>query len=142
MSMPGLRKLQKKDAAQVALLIKQLTQNINDPKNLEKRIATLPLQKTSQFFVAEVGGKLVGFGGLAWYLIPSKGLVGWVEELVVDGKNRRQGIGKALMEKIVALAEAKKIKQVKLTSTKPAKSLYEKLGFTKKDHDYMVKKEL
>lgn len=134
-----IRNLQKKDAGQVALLIKQLTQNINEPKNLVKRIEDLGKQKNSHFLVAELNNRVVGFGGLAWYQIPSKGLIAWVEELVVDSQHRKQGIGSALMKEIEGLAYRKKIQQIKLTSTLAAKDLYEKLGFIKKDHDYLVK---
>jgi len=137
--MVTLRNLEKKDSDQVALLIKQLTQNIIEPENLAKRIKRLVNQKNSQFLVAESQGKIVGFAGLVWYVIPSKGLIAWVEELVVDNQNRRQGIGRVLMESLLVLAERKKIKQIKLTSTQLAKNLNEKLGFIKKNHDYLIK---
>ncbi len=137
--MVNVRNLQKKDAGRVALLIPQLTKNIIEPDNLIKRIEKLANQKNSQFLVAELQNKVVGFGGLVWYVIPSKGLIGWAEELVVDGQYRRQGIGRALMERLLVLAQQKKVTVVKLTSTPTAKSLYETLGFTKKDQDYLVK---
>ncbi len=134
-----IRNLQKKDAGQVALLIKQLTKNIVEPQNLIKRIEGLIKQKNSQFLVAKLNGRVVGFGGLVWYKISSKGLIAWVEEVVVDGQYRKQGIGTALMEHLLILAKNKKVKQVKLTSTPTAKSLYEKLGFIRKDQDYLIK---
>ncbi len=134
-----IRNLQKKDASQVAFLVNQLTQNIVEPQNLVKRIECLAGQENSQFFVAELSGRVIGFGGLAWYQIPSKGLIAWVEEVVVDRQNRGQGVATALMEKIVILAKKKKIKQVKLTSTPMAKTLYEKMGFVKKDNEYLIK---
>ena len=134
-----IRNLQKNDNNQVALLIKQLTQNIIEPENLVKRIEGLTEQKNSQFLVAELYGKIIGFGGLTWHLIPSKGLIAWVEEVVVDSQSRRKGVGKDLMEHLLKLAKQKKIKQIKLTSTPMAKSLYEKLGFIKKDNEYLIK---
>jgi len=134
-----IRKLQKKDAPQVARLIHQLTKNVVEPDHLEKRIAVLPAQKNSRFLVVCRGNRVVGFGGLVWYAIPSKGLIAWVEELVVDERFRRQGIGRALMEQFLKIALAKKIQQVKLTSTPAAKGLYEKLGFIKKEQDYLYK---
>lgn len=89
--------------------------------------------------VAELDGKVISFGGLIWYIVPSKGLIAWVEELVVDNQYRHQGIGKALMEHLLKIAKYQKIKQVKLTSTLTAKSLYEALGFIKKDNEYLIK---
>ena len=135
-----IRNLQKKDASQVALLIKQLTQNIVEPKHLVTRIRQLTGQKNSQFLVAEKNGKVVGFGGLVWYRVPSKELIAWVEEVVVDIQHRRQGIGKALMENMLALAKRKKVRQIKLTSTPAGKKLYESLGFTKKDNEYLTRR--
>ena len=135
-----VRNLEKKDAAAVARLIPQLTKNIFEPGRLAKRIGKITAQKTSQFFVAEIDGKVVGFGGLAWYVIPSKGLIGWVEEIVIDEESRGQGIGNKLLEKILLVAKEKNIKQVKLMSTNPvARKLYEKLGFQKKENEYFFK---
>ncbi len=135
-----IRNLQKKDAKAVSGLILQLTQNIKDQKNFVKRIGTLADSKSSTFFVAEDDGRVIAFGGLAWYVIPSKGLIGWVEEVVVDEGFRGRGIGRALMKKILAAAKTKKITQVKLTSSTPvSKHLYSSLGFSGKDHDYMFK---
>src|SRR5687767_13532872 len=125
-----IRNLEKNDAEDVELLIPQLTQNIVEPESLVKRIEQLVKQKNSQFLVAEADAKVVGFGGLAWYRIPSKGLIAWVEEVVVDEKYRGQGIAKALMGELLKIAEEKYIKTIKLTSVNSAtNSLYEKFGF-------------
>ncbi len=134
-----IRNLEKEDAGQVALLIGQLTLNIIDPGTLVKRIEQLPKSSNSQFLVAKEHGNVVGVGGLAWYVIPSKGLIGWIEELVVDHEYRGRGIGRTIMEKLLRSAKQKNIKQLKLTSTPMAKGLYDKLGFVKKDQDYLVK---
>jgi len=72
-----IRKLQKSDAALAAELIKQLTQNIIEPENLTGRLENLAQAENCQYFVAEEGAGLVGFAGLVWYVIPSKGLMGW-----------------------------------------------------------------
>ena len=54
---------------------------------------------------------------------------------------RGQGIGKALMNKLMELAHEKDFNQIKLTTGNPvAKGLNEKLGFVKKDEDCLVKK--
>jgi len=139
--MPNIRNLQKKDASQVALLIPQLTQNIVEPENLVKRIERLVNQKNSQFLVADLDGKVVGFGGLVWYSIPSKGMMGWVEELVVDSQSRGQGIGRTLIDNLLKIALQKKIKQIILKTANPiAKKLYEKIGFVKKEEDLLIRK--
>ncbi len=135
-----IRKLEAKDAEQVALLIPQLTKNIIEPENLARRIRDLPSQPHSQFFVVENAGLVVGFGGLAWYVIPSKGLIAWVEEIVVDISCRGRGYSRALMQCIAQEIVRQNIKQVKLTTGTPeAAALYRSLGFVKKDQDYFVK---
>jgi len=138
--MTHIRNLQKKDAPEVALLIAQLTQNIVEPRQLIKRIGDLPLQKNSVFLVATSNDEVVGFGGLVWYSIPSKGLIGWIEEVVIDSKFRGQGIAGKLMKNLLMQAKKKKIRVLKLTVSNPvAKNLYESLDFTKKDSEYLFK---
>jgi len=136
-----IRKLQKSDAALAAELIKQFTQNIIEPENLAGRLENLAQAENCQYFVAEEGAGLVGFAGLVWYVIPSKGLMGWVEEVVVEQTRRNQGIGARLLEVILRLAKAKGLVQLKLTTANPAaRHLYEKLGFNRKTEDLLVKK--
>jgi predicted GNAT family N-acyltransferase len=135
-----IRRLKKYDAAQIARLIPQLTLNIVDPKRLRARIARLPKQKNSRWLVAVSINTIVGFGGLAWYDIPSKGRIAWVEEVVVDESFRGQGIGREIMQALLGEAALKKASQVKLTASAEAKDLYLDLGFSKKDHEYMVMK--
>ncbi len=137
--MTTIRNLEKKDAGQVALLINQLTRYIVEPENLITRIGLLVHQKNSHFLVAELHGKVIGFGGLVWYAIPSKGLIAWVEELVVDVKHRNKGIGKKLVEALLVLAKQKKVTRIKLTATKSANFFYGKWGFIRKNQDYLVK---
>jgi len=136
-----VRRLKERDAEQVATLIPQLTKNIIDEPQLVDRIRNLVDQPQSQFFVAENDiGVVVGFGGLAWYSIPSKGLIAWVEEIVVDVRSRGQGIAHSIMQAIQQEAENHYIKQIKLTTGTPeAEKLYCSLGFVKKDQDYFVK---
>lgn len=135
-----IRNLEKKDAPAVALLIPQLTKNIVEPEKLAGRIEALAVPGNYQYVVAEKDGAVVGFGGLAWYPIPSKGLVGWLEEVVVDEKFRGQGIAKALIAEILKIAEARQIKTIKPTSIDSVtNTLYEKFGFVQKDHQYFVR---
>jgi len=53
----------------------------------------------------------------------------YLEYLAVDPSSQRQGVGKALAEKAVALADAESL-PVYLKSSKPAKPLYKSVGFT------------
>lgn len=139
--MINIRNLKKEDGSQVAELTKQLTSNIVEPENLISRIEKMSEPRNYQYLVAEKEGKIVGFAGLCWYPIPSKGLMGWIEEVVVDKPWRGQGIGQALMEKLLQLANDKGLKQIKLTTADPAaRHIYEKFDFIKKNEDLLVKK--
>lgn len=136
-----IRELKKEDAAGVAKLIPQLTQNIVEPENLIKRLEDLAAGHNYQYFVAELDGKIAGCGGLTWYNVPSKGRVGWIEEIVVDESARGQGLGRALMEKLIAVAQDQGCAVLKLTTGNPvAKKLYEHLGFEDKQQTYLAKK--
>ncbi|MDP2736758.1 MAG: GNAT family N-acetyltransferase [bacterium] len=135
-----IRQLKKEDATAVAALIPQLTQNIIEPEKLLQRLESMTSGDHYKYFVAELDSQVVGLAGLVWYPIPSKGLIGWVEEVVVDEQFRGQGIGRDLTKKIMELAGQKGCKQVKLTSaTAISSKLYEQLGFVKKDQDYFAK---
>ncbi len=136
-----IRNLQKKDAGQVAPLIFQLTRNIVEPENLCSRLENLADALGTQYIVAEKNNHIVGFAGLVWYGIPSKGLVGWIEEVVVDQNYRRQGIGQSMVGKLLSLAKAKGLVQVKLTACDDgSKKLYQACGFADKLEVLMVKK--
>ena len=84
---------------------------------------------------------MIGFAGLVWYPIPSKGLMGWIEEVVVDQDYRGQGAAQALMASLLDLAQQLSLSQVKLTTADPvALHIYQKCGFMKKEELLLVKK--
>lgn len=135
-----IRNFIKKDADAVAKLIPQLTANIIQPENLPARMEIIADSANIKAIVAEAGGIIVGFAELAWYLIPSKGKIAWLEEVVVDENYRGQGLGKLMMEKIIAIAKELECRQIKLTVSNPiAEKLYAKFDFIKKETQVMVK---
>jgi len=139
--MPLIRKLEKSDAKHVVFLIRQLTKNIVAPKNFLQRIEGLAEPGNWQYFVAEKDDKVVGFAGIAWYPIPSKGMVGWIEEVVVDENFRGQGLAHKLMEELLYVALFRDLAQVKLTTGNDiAQHIYEEFGFSVKEEHLMVKK--
>ena len=139
----NIRNLKKEDAGQVAILIKQLTCNIVEEDGLVERIESLSKSENWQYLVAEIDDKIVGFGGLAWYPIPSKGLMAWIEEVVVSSDHRRQGIGKKIMDELLKITKEKGCVQIKLTTSNPgARKLYEKLGFKLKEKSVLMKKTI
>lgn len=106
-------------------------------------IDILAMQNPSQdYLVLENNGEVVGFGALISYYLPTVGMVGKIEEIIVDEKFRGQGLGRKLLEKLLKTATNKKLVKVQLTSNPKriaARKLYESLGFTMKDTDVFIK---
>ena len=136
-----IRALHEADSQQVCHLIPQLTTNIFEPMHLKRRLEALAQPKHHQYLVGEKDNRVVSFGGLAWYPIPSKGPMGWIEEVVTDEKSRQNGVARMLMDNLLALAKFLKLTQVKLTTANPvALDFYKTLGFQVKKEFLMVKK--
>jgi len=82
--------------------------------------------------VIEKDGEIAGFASLITYRVPTKGLIGRIEDVIVDERYRGQGLGRGVMENLIALAKEKKISLIDLTSNPQrfaARKLYESLGF-------------
>lgn len=74
---------------------------------------------------------IVGSLTLALFRIPT-GLRAWIEDVVVDGSARGQGVGEALNRSALDLAAARGARTVDLTSRpsrEAANRLYRRLGF-------------
>jgi ribosomal protein S18 acetylase RimI-like enzyme len=119
--------------ASFAQLFPQLTKN-NPPPD-EDLLQRIVQSETSHILIArdtEAYGRIVGTLTLAFYVSPT-GIKAWIEDVVVDGSYRGRGIGKALTQKAIDLAERENAKVVLLTSNparESANGLYKKLGFT------------
>ena len=74
---------------------------------------------------------IVGMLSLTVYRVPT-GLRSIIEDVVVDGTERRKGIGEALMQKAIELARDAGAEGISLTSNsqrEAANRLYQSLGF-------------
>lgn len=91
--------------------------------------------KNTFIVVAKDGARIVGMG-LLCITVRIGRRTGQVEDVVVDGDYRGKGLGKTLMQALIALARKKKLKAIYLTS-RPARvaanALYQKIGFEKKE---------
>ncbi len=79
--------------------------------------------------------KIVGMFTLIVYRIPYK-KKGWIEDVVVDEKFRRQGIAKKMLHRAIEEARKLDIKSLNLTSSPSrgyANHMYLQLGFEKRD---------
>ncbi|HWO07605.1 MAG TPA: GNAT family N-acetyltransferase [Candidatus Paceibacterota bacterium] len=91
--------------------------------------------KNCILLVAKDGDKIVGMASL--YIMPKLGKrSAYVEDVVVDGAYRGQGLGEKLMRDIIDTARTEKVNTLYLTSRPDrvaARALYNKIGFTVKD---------
>lgn len=91
---------------------------------------------TTEVFVLEEDSKIVGTIGLTERAIPSFGLMGHIEDLVVDPSYRDKSYGQALLQYCIERAKEKNHKAIDLTSNPKrvaANSLYKKFGFQKRE---------
>ncbi|MFC1608564.1 GNAT family N-acetyltransferase [Patescibacteria group bacterium] len=125
--MPKIRDLQKNDKSALEQLFVQLTS-----KDVILDIEELIKQPNTHCRILEEESEVVGTATLVTYLIPTKGLIGRVEDVVIDESQRGKGMGRIMMEDLIDLAKEHKVQALSLTSNPqriPARRLYESLGF-------------
>lgn len=101
-----------------------------------ERITQTVRSSQSAIFVAKDKGKIVGTATILFCRSLSGGLHGFIEDVVVDEAYRGKGIGKALMEKLIACAQKKGAHHINLTSRPErdvANRLYQTLGFKRRE---------
>jgi ribosomal protein S18 acetylase RimI-like enzyme len=117
-------------------LIPQLTTNNTAPGWDE--LTTLLNSKSSTLLIArqpDEKGNIVGILTLAIYRVPT-GIRSVIEDVVVDEKVRRQGIGEALLLHAIELAKEAGASGVALTSNRrreAANALYQSIGFKRRE---------
>jgi ribosomal protein S18 acetylase RimI-like enzyme len=80
-------------------------------------------------------GRIVGSLTLVLFRIPT-GLRAWIEDVVVDGEARGQGVGEALNLYAIDVAAERGARTVDLTSRpsrEAANRLYQRIGFEKRE---------
>ena len=124
---------------QVCTLFKQLSPNKKQLKLDEILIETNPVTLVGCF----IGDRIVGIASMAIYKVIS-GRKGWIEDVIVDENYRGMGIGLKLIEKLLSISSEKQLSEVLLFTEEhrtAAISLYEKLGFSKKESNiYILRK--
>ena len=94
----------------------------------------------TKLLVARDGGDVVGTLTLLLYRIPT-GLRGWIHDVVVDESARGRGVGAALVDEALRLAEAAGVASVHLTARahrEAAHRMYRRLGFVEHPSEVFV----
>lgn len=82
-----------------------------------------------------LGGRIVGSMTLAVFRIPT-GVRAWIEDVVVDGDARGQGVGEVLNKAALDVAAGRGARTVDLTSRpsrEAANRLYRRIGFVQRE---------
>ena len=127
-----LRQVSQEIIASFQRLIPQLSSR-SKPPSKEDLITMVEALGTFVFLARQPDkdGKVVGSATLATFQTPT-GVHGWIEDVVVDGTARKQGIGRALTQACLDKAQALGLRDVNLTSRPSrtaANGLYQAMGF-------------
>jgi ribosomal protein S18 acetylase RimI-like enzyme len=115
-------------------LVPQLSRS-NPPPSLEAVRSMLAHDAITQLVARRDDGSIVGVATLVAFPIPTA-TRGWVEDVIVDEASNNQGIGRLLIDAMVASAQELGCKTVDLTSRpgrEAANHLYRTAGFEVRD---------
>ena len=121
--------------AAVQRLVPQLSRNAAVPTAEE--VAEIATSPATVLLLArdDATGDIIGSLTLALFRIPT-GLRAWIEDVVVDGDARGQGVGGALTQEALRRAVEAGARTVDLTSRasrQAANRLYQRMGFQQRD---------
>ena len=120
--------------AAVAGLVRQLSSSAPSPD--AHRLREIVASPASRLLLArEEDGRVVGMLTLALFPIPT-GVRAWIEDVVVDERERGRGIAAALTHEALRLAAGHGARTVELTSRpdrEAANRLYARLGFRRRE---------
>ena len=116
-----------------ARLTPQLSRSAPPPG--EQELERIVQSDAIRLLVAKMDGAIVGSLTLALFPVPT-GLRAWIEDVVVDEGVRGQGIGAALNQEALKVAQDQGARTVDLTSRpsrEAANRLYQRLGFKQRE---------
>ena len=115
-------------------LVPQLSRT-SAPPTFEAVRAMLAHDAVTQLVARDGAGAIVGVATLITFPIPT-GRRGWVEDVIVDEDSTNQGIGRRLLDAMIAQAQELGCKTLDLTS-RPRRAaaihLYESAGFARRE---------
>ena len=135
-----IRHMKIEDKETILRLYHHLSRTYQD--NLESLEMALS-HPTTEVFVLEENSIVIGTATFSDRVVPSKGLVGYIDDAVVDPPYRGKGFGRQLTIHCINLARQKGCKFVGLSSDPSrieANGLYKSLGFEKRETNVYVLK--
>jgi N-acetylglutamate synthase-like GNAT family acetyltransferase len=118
------------DMSNIFKLVKQFaTSFVPDEQSFISSYEKLINQKTAKIIITEdkncIIGYLLGFYHLTFY---ANGIVGWIEEIMVNENYRRQGIGNEMMKIFETWIRSNNGKLIGL-ATRRASTFYKAIGY-------------
>ena len=108
----------------------------SNPPPTEDELKAIIGSDSATILVAEdANGRILGSMTLVIFRIPT-GIRAWIEDVVVDTQARGMGVGQALNQHAIELAQKAGAKTIDLTSRpsrEAANRLYQRLGFTPRE---------
>ncbi|MGH9274556.1 MAG: GNAT family N-acetyltransferase [Acidimicrobiales bacterium] len=120
--------------AALEALVPQLSRS-NPPPPLDSVRAMLAHEAVTQFLARDDDGAIVGVSTLAVFPIPTARRA-WIEDVIVESSRNGEGIGRQLIEAMIARARELGCKTVDLTSRpsrETANHLYQSAGFERRE---------
>lgn len=134
-----IRKFKKEDTRAVAQLISRTFKKYNgkdffDIEGVNKTLDLYDIQKNTEvqllerfkktpiFYVAEVGGKIIGM---------IRGLPNKISSFFVDESNQGKGVGKKIIRQFELEAKKRKSEYIKIRASLYATTFYQKRGYKK-----------
>lgn len=133
-NIPIIRKAGPDDLEAVYQMICALKNEVLDRETFSRVYLNNSNHPDCYYSMATIEDKPIGFISLhIQQLLHHNGAVGEVQELYIKPEHRAKGIGKLLMNAMIAHAKAKQVKSLEVASNKKRAenvAIYEKLGFT------------
>lgn len=130
-----LKKMDRGAHRDIRALVSQLVGGAAGTRYAPAVMARAVRDPHTYILTARDGTSIIGMATLIALATPS-GLYGMVEDVVVDERARGRGIGRALIERIIAEARRQRMTMLELTSSPSriaANHLYQSLGFQKRE---------
>ncbi len=131
MTIGPLKKATPQAVKDLVRLMSQLRGDGKKPKTSAAEVRSIVTNKSATMIAVQENEHVIGVGTL--YIIQKVGKrEAHIEDVVVDEANRGQGLGKKIMQALIATAKKQRVSLISLTSRperEAANGLYEKLGF-------------